>query len=65
VKPLPWLPRIPGMVSFDMLIDDLKREKHALAQDMMHHGSASYAVIDRLIALDQKIFALITLSEDR
>ncbi|WP_155935047.1 hypothetical protein [Methylobacterium sp. 10] len=53
------------MVSFDMLIDDLEREKQALAWDMAHRGPASYAVIDMLIALDQKIFALRTLSEDR
>ncbi|MCC0806207.1 hypothetical protein FPV16_08275 [Methylobacterium sp. W2] len=60
-----WLQRIPGMVSFDMLIDDLEREKQALAQDTACGGPASYAVIDMLIALDQKIFALRMLSEDR
>ncbi|WP_162240039.1 hypothetical protein [Methylobacterium sp. Leaf106] len=65
VKPLPWLPRIPGMVSFDMLIDDLEREKQALVQDTARRGPASYAVIDMLITLDLKIFALRTLSEDR
>ncbi|WP_156629415.1 hypothetical protein [Methylobacterium sp. Leaf85] len=53
------------MVSFDMLIDDLEREKQALVQDMARRGPASYAVIDMLIALDLKIFALRTLSEDR
>lgn len=53
------------MVSFDMLIDDLEREKQALAQDTACGGPASYAVIDMLIALDQKIFALRVLSEDR
>jgi hypothetical protein len=53
------------MVSFDMLIDDLEREKQALVQDTARRGPASYAVIDMLIALDLEIFALRTLSEDR
>lgn len=65
VKLLPWLPRISGMICFDMLIDQLESEKQALARDMAHRGPAPYALIDMLIALDQKICALRILSEDR